>query len=496
MNLVRTRFAPSPTGAPHIGNIRTALFAWLFAKHHNGKFVLRIEDTDQARLKAGSVKAILESLLWLGITIDEGVMSAEGGETGRYGPYLQSQRLSLYQGHVMKLLETGAAYPCMCDNARLEQLKKTQVTQGLPSGYDGKCRTRSWSDEQKKDAIGSLPIRLAMPKEGTLTFEDMIRGNVSFDLSLQDDPIILKSDGFPTYHLASVIDDHAMLISHVIRGEEWISSTPKHISLYNAFSWEPPAFAHLPMILGAGKSKLSKRHGAQSVLDYQKLGYLPDALRNFLVLLGWNPGTNQEIFSSSELIELFSLERVQKSPAIFNMEKLNWLSHHYISTLSDTALLDSALPWLKKAGCPTDQYSQKQLLLITKIAQQRISFLSAIGEETAYLWDTQPIQDPLILIEKKSSIEHTVAILAGLIELFQNNDISENTPCEEITNIVEQWREQQGHARGEILWPLRVSVTRLKHSPGVYETIQIIGSKETIVRLNQARDLLSSQKQA
>src|SRR3989344_2939014 len=387
MTPIRTRFAPSPTGAPHIGNIRTALFAWLFAKHHQGTFLLRIEDTDQARLQKGSLEAIIESLHWLGITIDEGII-ADGAEKGLHGPYIQSQRLSTYHHHILRLLETGDAYPCVCTKERLEELKKQQKTQGMPPGYDNACRTRDIPIQEKIQSIGAYPIRLAMPQQGIVTFEDSIRGTVSFDLALEDDPIILKSDGFPTYHLASVVDDHEMNISHVIRGEEWISSTPKHSVLYQAFGWNQPVFAHLPMILGSDRSKLSKRHGAQSVLEYQQQGYLPQALMNFLALLGWNPGTDQEIFSKDELINTFSLDRVQKSPAIFNTEKLDWISHHYITTLSDTQLLKTSLTWLKQAECPIERYSQDQLLLITKIAQQRISAFSKMGEEVSYLWNT------------------------------------------------------------------------------------------------------------
>ncbi len=492
MTPIRTRFAPSPTGAPHIGNIRTALFAWLFAQHHEGTFLLRIEDTDQTRLQEGSIEAIIDSLHWLGITIDEGVMSADGREKGLHGPYIQSQRLSIYHHHIQHLLETGAAYPCICTKERLDELKKQQEIQNMPPGYDGACRTCDIPIQKKLQAIGTHPIRLAMPQEGIITFEDSIRGIVSFDLALQDDPIILKSDGFPTYHLASVVDDHEMTISHVIRGEEWISSTPKHIVLYQAFRWDQPVFAHLPMILGRDKSKLSKRHGAQSVLEYKQQGYPPQALMNFLALLGWNPGTDQEIFSKNELINAFSLNRVQKSPAIFNTEKLDWLSHHYITTLPDTQLLETILPWLKQAGCPIERYSQDQLLLITKIAQQRISAFSKVGEEVNYLWDTTPLVDASILIDKKSSAEKTLVILNAIYEFFHQTELSGTLTVETISQSIEQWREKQGYGRGEILWPLRVAVTRLKNSPGVYETICVIGLEETRARIDQGRKLLET----
>ena len=315
-----TRFAPSPTGEPHIGNFRTALFEYLFAKHSGGKFLLRIEDTDRERYVESSVQTIKDLLNWLGIipdNIDE--------------PAVQSERLEIYQKYARELVEKGDAYICTCSKEDLEAERKDQEAKHLPPKYSGRCREKnlqlnSYNLQLPEGAV----IRMKMPESGKIVIHDLIRGDVEFDLSLSDDQVILKSDGFPTYHLAAIVDDHDMNVTHVIRGEEWLSSTPKHLTLYKMLGWKAPEFAHLSMILAPDKTKLSKRHGATSATEFKNLGYLPEALVNFIALLGWNPKDNRELFTLEELVSEFKIENVNKSPAIFDLQKLNSINAHYI----------------------------------------------------------------------------------------------------------------------------------------------------------------------
>ena len=328
---IRTRFAPSPTGELHLGGARTALFAYLFARQNKGKFFLRIEDTDLDRLVKGADKRIIESLNWLGIKFDS-------------QPIYQSKRLKIYQKFAKKLVAENKAYWCHCSPEKLAQMRQEQIQNKIAPKYDGCCR-----DKNLKEQKGAV-VRLKMPAVGEITVNDLIRGEVIFKNELLDDPVLLKSDNYPTYHLANVIDDYQTKISHVIRSEEWLSSTPKHLVLYQAFGWPAPQFAHLPMILGSDKAKLSKRHGATAVLDYKKQGYLPEALINFIAFLGWNPGTEKEIFSLEELIKEFSLERVNESAAIFNLEKLNWLNGYYLRQMQIDELTKKCLPYLEDRG--------------------------------------------------------------------------------------------------------------------------------------------------
>jgi len=327
---VRVRFAPSPTGYPHVGNIRTALFTWLFARHYGGSFIIRIEDTDVSRKVKGAVEAILDGLRWLGLDWDEG---PEVG--GNYGPYFQSQRLDIYSKLAQRLIAQGDAYYCYCSPQRLAEMRSEQIKRKQPPGYDRRCRDLSPEEQTRKQAEGITPVvRFKMPLTGQTRFTDIIRGEVTFENSTLDDFVLLKSDGYPTYHLANVIDDHLMEISHVLRAEEWLSSAPRHLLLYQALGFEPPQFAHLPMLLGPDRTKLSKRHGAVSIVEYRDQGYLTEAMVNFLALLGWSLDDKTEILSRDELIRNFSLERVSRTAAIFNQDKLNWMNGFYIRKLS------------------------------------------------------------------------------------------------------------------------------------------------------------------
>jgi len=336
VNTVRVRFAPSPTGYLHIGGLRTALYNYLFAKKHNGSFILRIEDTDRNRYVEGAVENLINALKWCGINYDEG---PEIG--GQFGPYLQSQRLEEYKKYAKKLIANGNAYYCFCTPDRLEKLREEQQKLKLPQAkYDKHCLSLSQKEiDQNLSNNLQHVIRLDVKSNVKINFDDMIREHVEFDGSSVDDQVLIKSDGYPTYHLANVVDDHLMGITHVIRGEEWLSSTPKHVLLYDALNWQRPVFAHLPLLLNPDRSKLSKRQGDVAVEDYKAKGYLKEALINFVALLGWNAGDDKEFYLIDELVENFSLERVNKSGAVFDIEKLNWLNAEHLRMKSNEELL-------------------------------------------------------------------------------------------------------------------------------------------------------------
>ena len=370
---VRVRYAPSPTGEPHVGNIRTAIFNWLLARNQGGVFIVRIEDTDVKRRVEGATEVILESLRWLGLDWDEG---PEVG--GPYAPYVQSQRLAYYHDAAQRLLDQGKAYYCYCSPERLERMRREQMQQRQPTRYDRLCRTMPDAEKHQLLARGITPVvRFKMSLEGQTVFHDLIRGAVTFDFSVLDDFVLLKSDGYPTYHLASVVDDHMMLISHVLRAEEWLSSAPRHQELYRALEYPMPQFAHLPIILGPDRAKLSKRHGATSVLEYRHMGYLPDVLLNFLVLLGWSLDDHTEFIPREELIRHFSLERVGESPAVFNLEKLAWLNGVYMRQLAPEELADMLAPLLDEhlpASVPRP-IERTYLLRIVPLIQERLKTL-------------------------------------------------------------------------------------------------------------------------
>ncbi|MGB0363343.1 MAG: glutamate--tRNA ligase, partial [bacterium] len=330
--MVRLRFAPSPTGFLHIGGLRTALFSWLCARQNQGSFIFRLEDTDRNRLVEAAESNLLKMLEWAGLVIDEGP-----GIGGEFGPYRQSERLEIYRDHVDRLLEQGDAYPCFCSEERLEKLKTFQRSEGLTPRYDNHCRKLQKKEVDTKIQSGEKHvIRMKIPEnQETFRFNDLVRGTVAIESTQVEDQVILKSDGFPTYHLAVVVDDHLMQISHVVRGEEWLPSFPKHLLLYRYFGWEPPDFIHLPLILNEERAKLSKRHGAVSVEEFRERGYLPQALLNFIALLGWSPGDDREVLSLEEMVDEFRFERVSKSGAVFDREKLNWMNQQYLLKLPE-----------------------------------------------------------------------------------------------------------------------------------------------------------------
>jgi glutamyl-tRNA synthetase len=366
---VRVRFAPSPTGYLHVGGLRTALYNYLFARKHGGVFVLRIEDTDRTRYVEGAVQNLIDTLHWAGLEYDEGPLKG-----GAYGPYVQSERLDLYKQHAETLLQSGNAYRCFCTAQRLDEMRKSQEKRRISFKYDRTC-LRLTPEQIGENVAKGIPfvVRMKVPDDATVKFHDVIRGNVEFASSQIDDQVIIKSDGYPTYHLANVVDDHLMNITHVIRGEEWLSSTPKHVLLYRYFNWDLPQFAHLPLLLNPDRSKLSKRQGDVAVEDYRKKGYLPEALVNFVALLGWNPGTEQDIFTLNELVEQFSLEHVNKAGAIFDQKKLEWMNAVHLRRMKNEEIANLLSPLLKEPSIESEHIRRNEELYSFDDAERRIN---------------------------------------------------------------------------------------------------------------------------
>ena len=486
MTKVRTRFAPSPTGYPHVGNIRTALFAWLFARHNGGSFIVRIEDTDVARKVEGTVEAILDSLRWLGLDWDEG---PEVG--GKYGPYFQSQRLDKYHEIAQQLISQGDAYYCYCSPQRLEEMRAEQVRRKQPPGYDRHCRELSREERAKKEAEGIIPVvRFKTPLEGQTRFNDLIWGDVVFENNTIDDFVLLKSDGYPTYHLANIVDDHLMEISHVIRAEEWLSSTPRHVLMYQALGFEPPNFAHLPMLLGADRSKLSKRHGAVSITEYFEQGYLPEAMVNFLALLGWSLDDRTEILSRQELIDNFSLERVNRTAAIFNRDKLNWMNGVYVRSLTLEDFVQRSLPFLDK-NLPSEvkrPLSIDYVRQIMPLIQERAKTLVEVAELAQFFFVEELDYAPGLLIGKNMSRELTTEALKtarprlGELKVFD---------AESLEALLRPLAVELGLKTGQLFGALRVAVTGRTAAPPLFQTMAVLGKGRCLKRIEAALDRLS-----
>jgi glutamyl-tRNA synthetase len=459
---VRVRFAPSPTGALHIGGVRTALFNWLFARHNNGKFILRIEDTDQTRSTDESIKIILDGMKWLGLDWDE-------------GPFRQTERMDIYRAHVDKLLKEGKAYNCYCTPEELEVRRKAALAAGRPPKYDRKCRSLS------SPVPGRTPaVRFLSSDEGQTIVRDIIRGPVTFENQQLDDLIILRSDGFPTYNFAVVVDDVTMRISHVIRGDDHLNNTPRQIQLYQALGYEPPEFAHLPMILGSDKTKLSKRHGATAVTEYIDLGYLPEALVNYLARLGWSHG-DQEIFSREELIEKFSLENVGKAPSVFNQEKCIWLNHHYIQQADPGRLAGLVLDLLRKDGViktePDVDWFKK---LVTMLTERSHTLVEMKTGAIPFLVDE-------ITMDEKAKAKHLTHDVAPLLtELADRLKPVEPFKHGEVEKVFNAIVVEKGIKLGKLAQPVRVALTGGTVSPGIFEVIEVMGKDKVIKRIEAA----------
>jgi glutamyl-tRNA synthetase len=478
---VRVRFAPSPTGYPHVGNIRTALFNWLFARHEGGSFIVRIEDTDVTRKVQGAVKAILDSLTWLGLDWDEG---PEVG--GNYGPYMQSERLDMYRQTAERLIAQGDAYYCYCSPERLEQMRAEQVRRKQPPGYDRHCRDLTPEERARKEAEGITPVvRFKVPLEGQTRFNDLIYGDVVFEHSTIDDFILLKSDGYPTYHLANVVDDHAMEISHVIRADEWLSSTPRHLLLYKALGLEPPQFIHHPMILGPDRSKLSKRHGAVSVIQYRDEGYLPEAMVNFLALLGWSLDDKTEILSRQQLIDNFSLERISKTGAIFNREKLDWMNGVYIRNLTADEFFAAAQPYLMtdevagKALIANEAYVKAALPLV----QERARTLAEVAELTRFFFVDELDYEPELLVGKNMDKDSTVKALKAAQQKLSPLSAFD---ADSLEGVLRPLAAELGLKTGQLFGTLRVAVTGRTAAPPLFATMAVLGKERCRKRIEAA----------
>lgn len=523
---VRVRFAPSPTGEVHIGSARTALFNYLFAKHNNGKIILRIEDTDQKRFVAGAVERLIKAMEWLGMTFDEGPQLlkrvVENPNTkiqisnkiqnlnskienykpclpagrlktenlcsyGTYGPYIQSERLGIYQEYAQKLVEDGHAYYCFCSEDRLKDMREKQIKSKQAPMYDRKCLNLSVTEKQKNIKTKKpYVMRLKVPEGGKTVFTDLIRGYVEFDNVNLDDQVLIKSDGMPTYHLANVVDDHLMNITHVLRAEEWLPSTPKHIILYDAFGWEIPEFGHISLVLAPDKSKLSKRHGATSIEEFRECGYLPEALVNYISLLGWNPKDNREFFNLQELIKEFEITKVNKAGGIFDLDKLDYFNKYYLHNKT----VDEVYDLIMQNPPPM---TKKEIILNKRI-------ITVIKERMVKLNDFEELVKPFVpnkkyspdlLIFKKSTKQSTLKGLSLIA--YRLSQISELDweSIEKLNQNLLDVVEENNLTNGDVFWPVRVALSGLEKSPSPIEMLWVLGKKESLIRLQKGIKILS-----
>ncbi len=533
--MIRTRFAPSPTGYLHVGGLRTALYCYLFAKANGGKFLLRIEDTDQERFVEGAIENLIKTLDWVGLTNDEGPYLDEKGavqQKGEAGPYIQSQRFDLYKKYANELVEKGHAYYCFCTRERLDELRKKQESLKQATMYDRECCKIPLAEARKRAEAGEPHvIRQKIPNE-ILKFKDLIRGNVQFEGKSIDDQVLIKSDGFPTYHLANVVDDHLMEISHVIRGEEWLPSTPKHIFLYKAFGWNPPEFAHIPLLLNEDRSKLSKRQGDVAVEDYIKKGYIKESIINFAAFLGWHPGAGEEneIYTLTELEQKFSLDRVHKAGAVFNIEKLDWYNWKWqkkifnekmqkaakeidpkveitepkpdvfkyaFSTIENQKkfnaekaknLLETCSKYIDENLLKKCETSANKLLLEKAIILNEEKILKdpkTITENIAYFFSL-PTYDKTMLTNVKMNVDEALAKSSikktlEVLETVDESNWTEENLKEKLLSLIQSLNLKNG----QVLWPLRVALTGQEFSPGVFEMLWALGKEESLSRLKK-----------
>jgi len=468
---IRVRFAPSPTGYLHVGGLRTALFNYLYAKKCGGSFILRIEDTDRKRYIPGAQEDLLKTIKEVGLDYDEGPVI--GGE---YGPYIQSERSALYTKYAQELIEKGAAYYCFCSEERLNKLRDEAKENNTAVMYDGTCRNLSPEEVQEKLAQ-NVPhvIRLKIPKEDSTVFYDAVRERVEVDNALVDDQVIIKSDGFPTYHLANVVDDHLMKISHVIRGEEWLISVPKHIFMYEALGWKVPKFVHLPLLLNSDKTKLSKRQGDVAVEDYLSKGYLPEALINFIALLGWHASEDREFYTLEELIKAFSLKRISKSGAVFDVEKLNWMNSSYLRSLDLEYVSEKAKPFFEKAGI--DVSDHEKFLRVVDNARKRVATLpEMITHSEMFYHELEFSEEDNDIISQ----ENAQKLYSFWIEQLSTK---ENWTEDEIKELVKETTQAVGVKGKDLYFPLRLALFGEVHGPDIPALIDILGTKEAIARL-------------
>lgn len=478
---VRVRFAPSPTGYLHVGGLRTALYNYLFARHHGGKCILRIEDTDRTRFVENAQENLIEGLTWAGITFDEGPHVG-----GAFGPYVQSERFHLYKDYGKRLLENGAAYYAFDTAEELDAMRERQQKAGIAPKYDRTVMRNQYTlglDEAKRlvEEGAEYVVRLKVPATAVVRFRDVIRGEVVVQGKDVDDQILLKSDGFPTYHLANVVDDHLMKITHVIRGEEWLPSTPKHVLLYEAFGWETPQFAHLPLLLNQNKAKLSKRQGDVAVEDFRAKGYLREAFVNFIALLGWNPTSDREIFSMEELIETFTLEKVNKSGAVFDVKKLDWMNAQYLRSTPPERLAGDLANLLNENGMPS--FDMEYLKKVVILLLERVTFVRDIPGFGSYMFG-KPTQYEEEYIRKRWK-EDTLQLIEPLIEKFKTLDEWTHDSLHDATKAR---AEEAGAKLGDAIHPLRIMITGKSVGAGMFETMEVLGKEECLERIQYFLD--------
>lgn len=481
---VRTRFAPSPTGYLHIGGVRTALYAYLFAKKNKGDFILRIEDTDMERFVEGATEVIYDTMKSTGLYWDEGPDIG-----GKYGPYVQSERKDIYAKYAKELVDRGHAYYCFCTKERLDTLRNECEEKGETFKYDKKCLSLT-KEEIEQNLKNGVPyvIRQKVPEQGQIGFDDMVFGTITVDCNTLDDGVLLKSDGMPTYNFANVVDDHLMEISHVIRGSEYLSSAPKYNLLYKGFDWEIPKYIHLPPVMKNQTQKLSKRHGDASYEDLAKKGYLKDAILNYIALLGWSPGNNMEKFTLKEMVEMFSVEGINKSPAIFDIEKLTWLNAQYIREMSPEEFTEYAKPYYYQV-LPEGKYD---LSILARILQPRVEVFTTIPEQVGFLEKLDDYSLDLFYHKKmKTDSKMSVPIIDEAIEAIKGiEDYTEQN----VHNALFELVGKLGMKNGQVLWPIRVAVSGEAVSPGgAVEIAALLGKEETLNRLYIAKEKLKNQ---
>ena len=474
---MRLRFAPSPTGALHIGSVRTTVYNYLFARQRGGKMVLRVEDTDQDRLVPGAIDSIYDGLHWLGISWDEGPQ-----EGGPYAPYVQSERLPLYQQHAQELVEKGAAYYCFCSKERLAAVRAAQEARKEPTRYDRHCRNIPSADAGERAKTEPHVIRLKVPDEGTLAIDDLVHGHIEWQADTIEDQVILKSDGFPTYHLAVVIDDHVMEISHIMRGDEWVASVPKHLLIYSAFGWDVPPMAHVPSVLGPDGKKLSKRHGSTAVSQFREDGYLPEALINYLALVGWSPGTEDEIFSMDDLIRVWKIEQVQSAGGKWDKERLDYFNGVWIRKVSVDELVRRLGPFVPA------EWDRAVLRKIAPHIQERMKTLNDAHDLIRFLFTDDIGYEWKLLIPKKSDRLTTLEVLAraravlGGIEPFV---------AASIQPALEGLAAELAWSKGDLNGVIRMAITGRKVGPPLYESLEVLGKDKSLTRIAKAQELLA-----
>ena len=483
MSKVRTRFAPSPTGYMHIGNLRTALFEYLIAKHEGGDFILRIEDTDQGRLVEGATDIIYDTLKTVGLLHDEG---PDVG--GNYGPYIQSERLPMYKKYAEELVELGGAHYCFCSEEEIERQRQEAESLGISFKYDDPCKHISLEEAKARVAAGEpYVIRQTIKNNGETYFDDEVYGRIEVDTDVLDEQILIKSDGFPTYNFANIIDDHQMEISHVVRGSEYLSSTPKYNLIYQAYGWKIPTYVHVPPVMKDEHHKLSKRNGDASFQDLVAKGYLPQAILNYIALLGWSPETDQEIYSLDELIKAFNISRISKSPAIFDINKLTWMNGVYLRNMSVEEFYELILPYLKDSIS-----SDVDLFSVAKILQPRIDTLSQIKESVDFI-DELPEYDCAMYVHKKMKTTPQIALKALKASKEALASLEDWSSEENVHELLLSLPKQLEMKNGQVLWPVRTAITGKQFTPGgAIEIAHILGKEETLRRIDKGIEKLEA----